>query len=270
VKILVTGGSGVLGSQVVVRLRSDGQQAIVMSRRAGAGPDWRQADIASGEGLAVALEGAEVVVHAASAAAEVTKIRRTDIDGTQRLVREAEKAGVKHIVFISIVGVDRIDYGYYRAKLAAEDTIRSGGVPWSIVRATQFHEFVDRILRAVARGPFLFVPRGMRDQPVAGSEVAERLAAIATAPPTGAIEDFAGPEILTTDDLVRPWLRRRGEHRRVVRVPIPGKAGPGFRAGLHLSPGGRRGTQTWPDWLDQAYLGGRVPTAYGKRAKTAP
>lgn len=269
-RILVTGGSGVLGKQVVERLRAGGHQALVMSRRAGAGPDWRQADIASGEGLAATLEGTEAVVHAASAAAEFTKIKRTDIDGTQRLVREAGKAGVRHIVFISIVGVDRIDYGYYRAKLAAEDTIRAGGVPWSIVRATQFHEFVDRILRAAAKGPFLFVPKGMSDQPVAGSEVAERLAEIAAAVPTRSIEDFAGPDILTTDELARPWLQRRGERRRVVRVPIPGKAGAGFRAGFHLSPSGRRGRQTWPDWLEQAYVDGRIPTAYSKRTRTAP
>lgn len=240
-----------------------------MSRRAGAGPDWRQADIGSGQGLATALAGAEVVVHAASAAAEITRIKKTDIEGTHRLVREAEKAGLKHIVYISIVGVDRIDYGYYRAKLAAEDAIRAGGVPWSIVRATQFHEFVDRILRATAKGPFVFVPKGMSDQPVAGSEVAEVLTALATAPPTHSINDFGGPDILTTDELARTWLRRRGEHRRVVRVPIPGKAGPGFRAGFHLAPGGHRGRQTWTDWLEQAYVDGRIPTAYSKRAKSA-
>jgi uncharacterized protein YbjT (DUF2867 family) len=269
VKILVTGGSGVLGSQVVERLRAAGHQALVMSRRGGAGPDWRQADIASGQGLATALGGAEAVVHAASAAAEITKIKRTDIEGTDRLVREAEKAGIKHIVYISIVGVDRIDYGYYRAKLAAEDTIRAGGVPWSIVRATQFHEFVDRILRATAKGPFLFVPRGMSDQPVAGSEVAEFLAALATTPPTHSIDDLGGPDIIAVEELARTWLQRRDEHRRLVRVPIPGKAGPGFRAGLHLSPGGRRGRQTWSDWLEQAYVDGRTPTAYSKRAKSA-
>jgi uncharacterized protein YbjT (DUF2867 family) len=269
-KILVTGGSGVLGSQVVERLRADGHQSIVMSRRAGTDPDWRKADIASGEGLAGALDGADVVVHAASAAAEFTKVKRTDIDGTHHLVREAAAAGVKHIAYISIVGVDRIDYGYYRAKLAAEDALRAGGVPWSILRATQFHEFVDRIFRATAIGPFLFVPKGVRDQPVAASEVAERLVAVATETPTRSIEDFAGPDILTADQLAAAWLQHRGEHRRVLRVPIPGKAGPGFRAGFHLSPAGPRGKQTWPEWLEQAYGGGRVPMAYSKGPRTAP
>lgn len=272
-RILVTGGSGVLGSQVVERLRADGHQAIVMSRRAGAGPDWRQADIASGEGLATALDGAEVVLHAASAAAEFTdftKIKRTDIDGTERLVREAEKTAVKHIVFISIVGVDRINYGYYRAKLAAEDTIRAGSVPWSILRATQFHEFIDRILRAAAKGPFLFVPKGVSDQPVAGSEVAERLVEMAAAAPTGAIENLGGPEVLTIDELARPWLLRRGERRRLVRIPVPGRPGTGFRAGYHLCPEGGLGRQTWREWLDQAYVDGRVPAAYNKRPRTNP
>jgi uncharacterized protein YbjT (DUF2867 family) len=268
VRILVAGGSGVLGSHVVERMRANGHQAIVMSRRAGAGPNWRQADIASGEGLKAALDGAEVVLHAASAAAEFTKIKRTDVEGTEHLVREAEKAGVKHFVFISIVGVDRIDYGYYRAKLAAEDTIRAGSVPWSILRATQFHEFIDRILRAAAKGPFLFVPKGVSDQPVAGSEVADRLVEMAASAPTRAIENMGGPEVLTVDELAHPWLLRRGDHRRLVRIPVPGKPGPGFRAGYHLSPEGGRGRQTWQEWLDQAYAGGRVPTAYSKRART--
>ena len=265
-RVLVTGGSGVLGSHVVQGLRTGGHQAIVMSRRPGAGADWRQADIASGESLPSALADVDVVVHAASAAAEITKIKRTDVEGTRRLVQQAEKSGVKHIVFISIVGVDRIDYGYYKAKLAAEDTIRAGAVPWSILRATQFYELVDRVLRATAKGPFLFIPKAVRDQPVASTEVAERLAEVAIGAPTHAVEDFGGPTVLTVDELARAWLQRRGEERRLVRFPIPGKPGPGFRAGYHLCPDSSRGQQTWADWLELAYIDGRVPTAYNRRA----
>lgn len=261
-KILVTGGSGVLGRQVVDRLRDSGHLPVVLSRRQR--PGWIQGDIATGAGLTEALQDAEVVVHCASAAAEVSRIKATDIQGTMRLVAAAESAGVRHLVYVSIVGIDRVDYAYYRAKLAAEAAVRAGAVPWSIVRATQFHDLIDRALRALARGPFLFVPGRLSFQPAASAELAPRLAHIATADPTGIIEDFGGPQVLTSRELGQAWLAQRGERRRIVELPLPGKAARDFRAGRHLCPDQRHGNQTWAEWLEQAYAGGRVPTAYSK------
>ncbi len=261
---MVTGGSGVLGSQVVERLRVAGQQPTVLSRRASSQPGWVQGDIATGEGLPEALAGVEVVVHAASAAAEFTRIKATDINGTRRLVEAAEAAGVKQLVYISIVGIDRIPYPYYKAKLAAEESIKAGAVPWTILRATQFPELLDRVLRA-SRGPFLFIPRSMSFQPVDSGEVAQRLAALATSAPAGMLEDFGGPEVLTTRELAHAWLARRGLRKRIVELPIPGRSGHGFRAGCHLSPGHRQGIKTWSAWIARAYAGGQVPTAYSRK-----
>jgi uncharacterized protein YbjT (DUF2867 family) len=263
-RILVTGGSGILGTQVVERLRAAGQETIVLSRRASTAPDWVKGDIATGEGLPAALAGVNVVIHAASAAAEFTKIKGTDIDGTSRLVEIAEAAGVKHLVYISIVGIDRIPYAYYKAKVAAEEIIKAGGVPWTIQRATQFPELLDRFLR-ISRGPFLFVPRSISFQPVDSGEVAERLAQLATSAPAGMLEDFGGPEVLTTKGLAQTWLARRGMHKRIVSFPVPGKAGRAFRAGHHLCPDHRQGRATWGDWVGRAYAGGRVPTAYSSK-----
>jgi uncharacterized protein YbjT (DUF2867 family) len=265
-RILVTGGSGVLGSQVVERLRAAGQRPIVLSRRASSAPDWVRGDIATGEGLPEALAGVEVVVHAASAAAEFTKIKGTDIEGTRRLVEAAETAGVKHLVYISIVGIDRIPYVYYKAKVAAEELVKAGAVPWTIQRATQFPELLDRVLRA-SRGPFVFVPGSISFQPVDSVEVAERLAQLATSAPAGKLEDFGGPEVLTTRELAQTWLAHRGMRKRIVSFPIPGKVGRAFRAGYHLCPEHRQGRGTWVDWIGRAYAGGQVPTAYSRKSE---
>jgi uncharacterized protein YbjT (DUF2867 family) len=252
---------------VVDGLSDRGLQPLVLSRRPR--PGWVQGDLATGIGLGPALEGAEVVLHLASAAAEVTRIKATDIEGTRRLVAAAEGAGVKHMVFVSIVGIDRVAYPYYRAKVAAEEAVRAGAVPWSIVRATQFHDFIGRILRALARGPWLFVPRGFSFQPVASAEVASRLVEVARSAPTGTTEDLGGPQVLSAAELGRAWLAQRGESRRVVGLPIPGRAGRDFRAGNHLCPDRRQGRQPWTEWLEEAYAGGRVPTAYGRASKAS-
>lgn len=263
-RILVTGGSGVLGTQVVESLVAAGRQPIVFSRRAPQAENWLQGDLASGAGLEQALRDVEVVLHAASAAAEFSRIHATDVEGTAHLVKAAEAAGVKHLVYISIVGVDNIPYGYYRAKLAAERSIKAGAVPWTILRATQFPELIDRVLRA-SRGPFVFVPRSFSFQPVHSSEVAARLAEIAAGKPAGMMDDFGGPEVLTTRELARTWLARRGIRRRIVAVPIPGQAASGFRDGHHLCPDQREGRGTWASWVARAYAGGQVPTAYSRK-----
>jgi uncharacterized protein YbjT (DUF2867 family) len=247
---------------LVEQLRRAGHDPVVLSRRARQGTI--QGNIATGAGLAQALEDAEVVLHAATAAAEPTRIRATDIEGTRRLVAAAESAGVKHLVCVSIVGIESVDYGYYRAKMAAETAVRAGAVPWSILRATQFYDLIDRVLRALARGPLLFVPSGIRFQPVASSEVARRLAEIATGDPTTTVEDLGGPRVMTSRELGEAWLGQRGERRQIVALPLPGRALRDFRAGKHLRPDARRGRQTWADWLKDAYAGGRVPTAYSK------
>ena len=184
----------------------------------------------------------------------------------EQAAEAAEAAGVKHLVYISIVGIDRIPYVYYKAKVAAEETIKAGAVPWTILRATQFPELLDRVLRA-SREPLVFVPGSISFQPVDSGEVAERLAQLATSAPAGMLEDFGGPEVLTTKELAQAWLARRGMRKRLVSLPIPGKAGRGFRAGYHLCPDHRQGRWTWSDWIGRAYAGGRVPTACSRKSE---
>ena len=187
-EILVTGGTGTLGSRVVDRLRADGRQVRVLSRSGRRGTV--RGDLSTGENLGAALRGADTIVHCAS---NPVKARQTDVAGTLLLLQEAAKSGVSHVVFISIVGVDRNPYfPYYRVKLDAERVIERSAVPWTILRATQFHDLVLMALRFLDRLPAVMpIPRGFRLQPIDVGEVASRL--IALAEPAGRVPDVGGP-----------------------------------------------------------------------------
>lgn len=140
------------------------------------GVEWATADLATGAGLDAAVEGVQAVVHLASLPYRGRRTDRVDIEGTSRLVDAAARAGVSHLIYSSIVGVDAIRWPYFRKKLAAEDRVRHAPVPWSIVRATQFFPLIDSFLAAAARLPILFVPTDVLGRPVDPRDVAERLA----------------------------------------------------------------------------------------------
>src|SRR3990170_5638680 len=148
-RVLITGGTGVLGRELVPRLAAAGYSVRVVSRRAapaeGAPAEWARAQIATGEGLAEAVAGVDVIVHCASS--PFRRTREVDVEGTRRLLERAREAGVAHFVYISIVGVDLIPLGYYKHKLAAERLIEESGVPYSILRAPQFFTLIDELLR---------------------------------------------------------------------------------------------------------------------------
>jgi uncharacterized protein YbjT (DUF2867 family) len=179
---LVTGGTGRLGALVVGLLRRDTHDVRVASRRQGAGlstVDWK-----TGGGLAAAVAGVDAIVHCATA------LRSADLD--RRLVAAAATADVPHLLYISIVGVDKVPLGFYATKLAAEQVIEQSGLPYTILRTTQFHDLIRLVLAASARMPLMFVP-GLSFQPVDVSEVAERLASLAAGAPAGRVPDMGGP-----------------------------------------------------------------------------
>ena len=177
-RILVTGGTGVLGRQVVESAEAAGRTARVGSRgprRAGvpAGREWAVMELATGAGMDQAVAGVDVVIHAAS---DPKRSQAADVDGTRALVEACRRRGVGHLVYVSIVGIDRIPVRYYQHKLAAEGIVAAGGVPWSILRATQFHPFIDQLLGAAARVPLVMpLPAGFQVQSVDVGEVARRL-----------------------------------------------------------------------------------------------
>lgn len=255
-RILLTGGRGRLGQELVPGLQAAGYTVRVMSRQpAGAdqpsGTEWAQADLENGTGLAGALAGVEGVIHAAS---HVMK-RQVDVDGTGRLLEEARRAGVEQLVYISIVGIDQIDFGYYKNKLAAEQLIGASDVPWTILRATQFHSFADQILRALTRLPLAFIPRKWRFQTIAEADVADQLLAAVQAGLAGRLPDVGGPEVLSVDEMARAWLATQGKRRAIVHLPVPGGLSAGFRRGLNTVPDNRVGEITWEQWLEARYAG---------------
>jgi uncharacterized protein YbjT (DUF2867 family) len=179
-RVLVTGGTGHLGRELIPRCREHGWTVRIMSRRPAPAVvyrlDWATADLATGAGLDAAVEGVDAIAHLASLPYRGRGTDRVDVEGTARLLSAAGRAGVSHVVYSSIVGVDAIPWPYFRKKLAAEHHVRDGSVPWSIVRATQFFPLVDRFLEAAARLPVLLAPTDVPGRPVDPRDVAERIA----------------------------------------------------------------------------------------------
>ncbi|MBW5482531.1 SDR family oxidoreductase [Streptomyces bambusae] len=240
--ILVTGGTGTLGSLVVERLRAAGHEVRVLSRHA---PDF-PVDLRDGAGLDAALAGADTVVHCASSP------RGGDDTAAGHLIAAARRAGVGHVVYISIVGVDVVPFGYYQVKHKVERMLEESGLGVTILRTTQFHDLVAQVSAAVAKLPVAPVPAGVRVQPVAVEEVADRLAELAAGAPAGRVPDMGGPRTQSLAHLVRTYLAAQGSRRRVVEVPLLGKAYAGFRRGGHLAPEHAVGHGTF-----EAYLAAR-------------
>jgi uncharacterized protein YbjT (DUF2867 family) len=245
-----------LGQHVVLGLIDIGCTVRIMSRRtrpANVRPnvEWAQADLETGQGLRDAVADVATIVHAASNPQAHTW--QTDVEGTRQLVAVARSAQVEHLVYISIVGIERIPYAYYRSKLAAEDAITGGSVPWSILRATQFHNLIDQVISTAARFPIVPLPTDWQLQPIDASEVAEALVRCVTAGPAGRLPDMGGPQVLRGGELARMWLESRQLKRLVVPLPLPGKVSQSIRRGYNTCPQHRQGQITWAQWLQRKY-----------------
>lgn len=247
-RVLVTGATGTLGRQLVSQLRLAGYRVRGLSRRAWSttetGVEWAIGDLRDGSGLTEAFAGVDTVVHCASD-------RRGDVGAARLLVEAARAAGSPHVVYISIVGVDRIPLGYYRSKLAVEQVLAGSGLPVTILRATQFYELVWAMSKAQHRLPVLFAFRGVSFQPVDPAEVAGALTELVAAGPSGRVADLGGPEVIAADELARRYLAATGRRRRVVRLPVPGRIGRALRAGANLVPDGRHGRIAFDDYVAQ-------------------
>jgi uncharacterized protein YbjT (DUF2867 family) len=244
VKFVVIGGSGLIGKKVVANLRRHGHEVVPASPSSGV-------NTVTGEGLAQALDGAQVVVDVANAPSweDSAVLAFFETSGRNLLAAEAA-AGVGHHVALSVVGTDRLlAGGYFRAKLAQEELIKASPIPYTIVRATQFFEFVGGIAHAATEGQTVRLPPALM-QPIASDDVAATVAAAALAEPLNGIFDLAGPEPIRQDDLVRQFLSATGDARTVITDPEALYFGIAVND-RSLTPGDhpRLGPTRFADWL---------------------
>jgi uncharacterized protein YbjT (DUF2867 family) len=251
--VLVTGASGALGRELLPRLIKAGYDVRATSRRQPTQPtiSWVKSDLETGTGLTEAVSGADVILHTASSGPK--RAWQIDVEGTRRLLAEAKKAGVGHFLFVSIVGIEQIPLEYYQCKVATETAVRQSGIPWTILRATQFHNFLDMLIRPFARFPVMWLPTSFQFQTIDVGEVADELVSAVSRDPAQLLPNMGGPEVWRLDQMVQMWLKAQGLKRWVVPLPLPGKTAAGYRAGYNTCPEDRIGRITWAEWLQTKY-----------------
>ena len=252
--ILVTGGTGTLGRHVVRRLRDGGREVRVLSRRTGkddTGLHFLTGDLLSSIGIAAAVDGVETIVHCAGSS-------KGDEVATKNLVEAAARKGRPHLVYVSVVGaermpvsssIDRLMFGYFEMKRKAEEVVAGSGLPWTTIRATQFHDLVLTVAEVLAKLPNIPVPSGAAFQPVEADEVAARLVELSIGEPSGLVPEIAGPRVHTATELMRAYLRATHRHRVLLPVWLPGRAARALRAGADLARDDAVGKRTWEEFL---------------------
>jgi uncharacterized protein YbjT (DUF2867 family) len=246
-RIAVAGGTGTVGTHVVDVVRERGHDPVVLARSTGV-------DLVTGVGVTEALENVDVVIDVVSKLTQNAQVAIDFFGATTRNLLDAEKAsGVKHHVLLGIVGSQKSSYGYYLGKMVQERLVHAGEVPWTEVRATQFHEFSQQIYGVARIGPIVLAPNG-RVQPIAAREAAEHLVDLAVAAPSGLVAELAGPREESLSRMVRTAARATGKRAPVLGIPAPGAGGRAMRDGTllpdpTLQPPAQLGTQTFDEWV---------------------
>ena len=246
-KIAVAGGTGTVGRHVVSAARAQGHAVVVLSRSEGV-------DLVTGSGLDAALTGVHAVVDVASLQTQSADAATQFFSTVTTNLQAAEKrAGVAHHVALSIVGIDGSQYGYYKGKLAQERALLDSGAPFTLLRATQFHEFAQQMVDQLSFGPVTVVP-AMRTQPVAAAAVAARLVTLAAGEPQGRVTDLAGPREENLARMVRAFLRSIGRRALIVPLRLPGAAFVAMRNGSLLpGPSADLATESYDEWVATAH-----------------
>jgi uncharacterized protein YbjT (DUF2867 family) len=247
-RVLVTGGTGTLGKPLVRELLRRAHEVRVLSRSASPtlppGVSAVQGDVRTGAGLKTAAENVDAIVHAATN--PFWRPKSTEVDGTRNVRDAAAAAGVPHLLYVSIVGVDRFSVPYYKAKWAAEQVVEQTDGGWTVQRITQFHDLVDRFFSLR-----VFPHTGnLSFQPIDVTDASRRLADLLDAGPQERANDIGGPEVLSARELRDQRRAVTGQRALLIPAPVIGPLR-ALEAGHHLAPDGRHGTQTWKQWLSQ-------------------
>lgn len=223
-------------------MRAAGYDVRALSRRTG--PDLTTGDLLTGDGIPEAIAGVDTVIHLATGL--------NDVGQGKAAIGAARAADVEHFILISIVGIEQIPLGYYKGKVEIERAVVESGIPHTILRATQFHQFVDAIFRGQKLSPVILAP-AFSFQPISTEEVAARLAELVGAGPAGRVADIGGPEQRTARDLAGSWKRATGSRRAIWSTRMPGKTFAGYAAGHNLVPGPAYGSRTFDAYLAERY-----------------
>ncbi|GAB4041943.1 SDR family oxidoreductase [Spirosoma jeollabukense] len=262
-KVLVIGGSGVLGSAVVNELQKNKVDFLTGSRhqiktdaysKVNQSTDipWQPVDLITGEGLQASLIGVDTVLHLASGQGKIGQ-GPFEVAITRNLLKAVRQSDVKHLIHISIVGIDKIPFSYYRAKLDTEALIRESQVPYTILRATQFHDFVEFGLRKLLSLPIGFVPKKLRLQPIHLDAVVKRLYELAEAGNQNTILNLGGPQVYELGTLAKIWMQYRRITKPIVSIPILGSLMNAIAQGNATCPEKAIGSKTWNDYLAEHY-----------------
>ncbi|QBD76090.1 NAD-dependent epimerase/dehydratase family protein [Ktedonosporobacter rubrisoli] len=252
--ILVTGATGALGREVVQQLLQQQHQVRIYTHKspptAAENIEVYQGDLRTGEGLIEATRGVDSIIHCATFFDEGYV---TDRQGTRHLIEAALKNGSPHLIYISIVGVDRSSFSYFQMKREVEKMIESSGLPWSILRTTQFHNFVLNIITSLEdkQSSTLTLPDGVRFQSIDGSEVAQALARLASQQAAGYLPEMGGPQILTLAEMAQSYQRVYAKQNNIRLEPLQGEMYEAFRSGVNLVPERAVGQITWETFLRQ-------------------
>ncbi len=242
-RIAVAGGTGAIGRLVVEELKTQGHEPLVLSRSAGC-------DLTNLHSVKQWLVDCRAVIDVSGASTtSASTAMRYFTQSTSNLIRVGREAGVKNHVALSIVGAAEIDSGYYAGKAAQERMLQILDGGYTILRSTQFHEFVGQNIDRLGAGPVQMAPK-MRLQPIAGVEVADALVELALQPAQGLVQDLAGPKEEDMPELFAQYLKHQGKNSKIIEVPVPGAMGKALRNGGILPDGSARlGQQTFTDWL---------------------
>lgn len=254
-KVLITGGTGLLGRALVHALESSKISFVIGSRNQpvteNLKPHWKKLNLATGEGLDECLENVDTIFHLASATKPFNAA--TDVEGTRQMLEAGKLSGVKHMIYVSIVGIDKVPISYYKIKLAAEQVVKEAGIDYTILRVTQFHDFLDNVIGKTLKYPVTFMPKAIKYQPVSLAVVVDKLMDIYENGPTNDTLEIGGPEVMTMGKAAEYWLKAQNKKRWILNVPITfaGKLGKNLAEGGLTTKDLAKHSQTWGEYLKE-------------------
>jgi uncharacterized protein YbjT (DUF2867 family) len=246
-QILITGGTGTLGRALSSLLSQSGIVHTVGSRSNRAPmPNRVLCDLLKNEGVSEAVADKKIIFHLATDL-------KNDEQMTRNLLQAIAPHSDVHLIYMSIVGIDKVPFAYYKKKLAAEQLIKESDVPFTILRATQYHEFIHQIITTFLAGPIGFLPKNIVSQPIELKIVAQELIRLSRLQPAGITYEIGGKEAMTLYQMARIWTLQSGKRRLILNFPIWGQLGKTFANGSLTTPNANQQSATWLQWLQQKY-----------------